>query len=133
MIDSLLFILVTYLEWPKEETEKMVAKFWKRLQLSLPKKRTTNDQTTELDELKASKNSKMPYDRVQAAFGDKPHYIGNSVKDNNIILNIPECVDGEDIVYNKTDDSQLVKQRYVVTEKDAEVDKYIEIHDSTRL
>ena len=35
---------VTYLEWPSDcSNEKKVEKFWKRLQLSLPKKRPSSD------------------------------------------------------------------------------------------
>lgn len=47
---------VTYLEWPKsEEKEKKEDKFWKRLQLSLPKKKVSDfDQKTALTSVGSS-------------------------------------------------------------------------------
>lgn len=38
---------VTYLEYPNDSNEKKIQKFWKRLELSLPKKRSLSESTTD--------------------------------------------------------------------------------------
>lgn len=66
---------VTYLEWPDDNcSAKKMEKFWKRLQLSLPKKRTLNSESNKIcppDNAVKAEDTKFSFDSFRSSHVNK--------------------------------------------------------------
>ena len=69
---------VTYLEWPGDSCpDKKVDKFWKRLQLSLPKKRSNSDTS------KTSSSGNIAFDDIRLSDVSKKDSFSNGISHSN--------------------------------------------------
>ena len=118
---------VTYLEWPHESDQKKTEKFWKRLQLSLPKKRQNSDSNGTSSSAETAKADDIKLSVVS----DKDTFGNGFVHSNkNYIYTEPEA-DYDTINELELDNNKTATHRQTKTHEQEDEDRYIRI-DSYR-
>ena len=117
---------VTYLEWPHESDDKKTEKFWKRLQLSLPKKRQNSDTN------RTSSSETVKADDIQlSVVSDKDTFGNGFVHSNKNYLSEPEA-DYDTINEFELDDNKTSTHKHMNTQGPRnEEERYVRI-DSYR-
>lgn len=117
---------ITYIEWPNDSSnnEKKIEKFWKRMQLSLPKKRSSSDTNTisPLDSVEANDIKFLSVKPV------KDNFINGFTYSNKVFYSDPE-EDYATINENDLDRNKNMENKYEtigVTDED----RYMRILDS---
>ena len=116
---------ITYLEWPKEILDtKKIEKFWKRLQLSLPKKRPNSDSN------KSSPTESVVADDIEVSVEPmKSKLINGSVYSNKGFQQDPET-DYATINECDIDQNGKAEEKYVTIEDfETNVEGYMKMLD----
>ena len=118
---------VTYLEWPNESDDKKAERFWKRLQLSLPKKRQNSDP----DRITSSETVKS--DDIKISVVSNKDTLENGVLHSNKAYYSEPDADYDTINELELDDYKSSTHKVVKKTKESgnEEDRYVKI-DSYR-
>ncbi|KAL4235556.1 Toll-like receptor [Mactra antiquata] len=119
---------VTYIEWPKVENEKKLDKFWKRIELSMPKKKTRSvDSSTQPALTNGVCKSSKP--NTTESTSNKPRSQNGST-DGNIYTVIDESKLNNEEVYDTLNESEMLTQvmkRQSEAEKKSKQDEFLNV------
>jgi hypothetical protein len=98
---------VTYIEWPKDGDEKKIAKFWKRIELSMPK---IKNRSLDIDNDKTNTNGVVKMtkpDDINISLSNKTGTNKTEIPKSNIYNMIDELKLDPEEVYDTLNESEM--------------------------